>query len=616
MYLNHFHIEAMPFEIGPDPKFLWLGSKHQEAFAILHYGIVERKGFVVITGEPGTGKSTLLNATMASFDNDVRFAKISEPALSTMDFVNFAADAFDMGQSFTSKGEFLIQLKRFVREAGTKRLTLVIDEAQRVLPEMLEQIRVFSDIEGPGQRAFSCIFAGQPEFLETIKRNPALCQRVFFSHTLQLLTMPETGDYIAHRLKVAGCNEPLFTPAAIDEIHRLSKGNPRLINILCDQALLTGYASLKTRIDPEMIREGIESTLIPLQTAANPPPEPAKPAFSAVTEAPAVKPIHGSASHDVGRKRRAYIPAVVAMGVLMLSVFIFSGDGFDRISRFSVAKQTAGDQGDAGGESLRARLAELQTQKEAAETRLRGVQESAATLESRLRELQTVGEQATKREEIMSQKEATIAELRQRLELAGANQSSVSSLLESMKKENNQLQAQLAEANNQKRLIDARLTEEQKLSAGLSADARALKNARDRVSQLEAAVSDSDKKMGQLQQAAADLDKALLKEKAAKEQVNADVAARQTAIADLQKKLEAARSLQQKLEGDIQNVRSDNTRLQAQLQESKGRPQPPAAAGVVPPQGNSPPAPTLEGRAEGPDPERVIDYVIKRKSQQ
>ena len=573
---------------------------------------------MVITGEPGTGKSTLLNATMASFDNDVRFAKISEPDLSTMDFVNFAADAFDMGQSFTSKGEFLIQLKRFVREAGTKRLTLVIDEAQRVSPEMMEQIRVFSDIEVPGHRAFSCIFAGQPEFLKTVKRNPALCQRVFFSHTLQLLTMPETGDYITHRLKVAGCNEPLFTPAAIEEIHRLSKGNPRLINILCDQALLTGYASLKTRIGPEMIREGIESTLIPWQTAASALPEPTKPALSAFTEEPAAKPIQGPASHDVGRKRRAYFPAIVAMGVLMVLAFIFSGDGFDGISKFSVMKLTAGEQGqgDAGGESLRARLAELQTQKEAAETRLRSVQESAATLESRLRELQGGGEPASQHEEIMSQKEATIAELRQKLELSGANQSSVYSLLESMKKENSQLQVQLAEANNQKRLIDTRLTEEQRLSSGLLADARALKNARDRVSQLEAAVSESDKKMAQLQQAAADLDKALLKEKSAKEQVNADHAARQAAIADLQKQLEAAKSLQQKLEGDIQNARNDNTRLRAQLQEPKGKPQPPAAVGVVAPQGNSSPAPPMEGRAEGPDPTGVIDYVIKRKLQQ
>ncbi len=216
----------------------------------------------------------------------------------------------------------------------------------------------------------------------------------------------------------------------------------------------------------------------------------------------------------------------------------------------------------------------------------------------------------------MSQKEATIAELRQKLELSGANQSSVNSLLESMKKENSQLQAQLAEANNQKRLIDTRLTEEQKQSAGLLADARALKNARDRVSQLEAAVSESDKKMAQLQQAAADIDKALLKEKSAKEQVNADHAARQAAIADLQKQLEAAKSLQQKLEGDIQNVRSDNTRLQAQLQEPKSKPQQPAAVGVVTPQRNSSPAPTADGRAEGPDPTGVIDYVIKRKSQQ
>jgi predicted RNase H-like nuclease (RuvC/YqgF family) len=367
-----------------------------------------------------------------------------------------------------------------------------------------------------------------------------------------------------------------------------------------------------------MIREGIESTLIPWQTAANTLPEPTKAALPAFTEEPAAKRIHGPASHDVGRKRRAYFPAIVAMGILLLVAFIFSGDGLDRISKFSVMRPTAGEQGqgDAGGESLRARLADLQTQKEAAETRLRSVQESAATLENRLRELQGVAEQASRREEIMSQKEATIAELRQKLELSGANQSSVYSLLESMKKENIQLQAQLAEANTQKRLIDNRLTEEQKLSAGLSADARALKNARDRVSQLEAAVSESDKKMAQLQQAAADLDQALLREKSAKEQVNADHAARQAAIADLQKQLEAAKSLQQKLEGDIQNVRNDNTRLQAQLQEPKGKPQPSAAVGVVTPQGSSAPAPTIERRAEGPDPTGIIDYVIKRKSQQ
>ena len=422
MYLNHFHLEAMPFEIGPDPKFLWLGSKHQEAFAILHYGIVERKGFVVITGEPGTGKSTLLNATMASFDNDVRFAKISEPAMSTMDFVNFAADAFDMGQSFTSKGEFLIRLKRFVREAGAKRLTLVIDEAQRVTPEMLEQIRVFSDIEAPGQRAFSCIFAGQPEFLETVKRNPALCQRVFFSHTLQLLTIAGNRRLYRSPAQSRRMQRTALHPRRNRRNSPALKGQPEV-----DQHPLRPGPSDRVCLTQDPDRPGDDpggnrKHVDPLADCSQPSSRNQRNRrFQQSPKPPAVKPIHGPASHDVGRKRRAYIPAVVAMGVLMLSAFIFSGDGFDRISKFSVAKQTAGDQGDAGGESLRARLAELQTQKEAAETRLRGVQESAATLESRLRELQAVGEQASKREEIMSQKEATIAELRQKLELAGAN---------------------------------------------------------------------------------------------------------------------------------------------------------------------------------------------------
>ncbi len=354
MYLNHFHLEAMPFEIGPDPKFLWLGSKHQEAFAILHYGIIEKKGYVIIIGEPGTGKSTLLNATIATFEKDVRFAKISEPALDTMDFVNFASDAFDMGQSFSSKGEFLIRLKRFIRESGDRRLTLVIDEAQRLSSEMLEQIRVFSDVEAQGQRAFSCIFAGQPELLSTIKRNPALCQRVFFSHTLQVLTLPETGQYIAHRLKVAGCSEPIFEPASIEEIYRLSKGNPRLINILCDQALLTGYAALATRIGPAMIREGTESTLIPLQTA---PAAPALVQPEPIAAAPQRIIVNGPGSMPPTTVRKPRVPyaAVVAGFVLLLAGLIFSRGGLDGTLKDPIVPKPADSQSAAGDESMRAK---------------------------------------------------------------------------------------------------------------------------------------------------------------------------------------------------------------------------------------------------------------------
>ena len=117
MYLNHYQLKRMPFEIGPYPEFLWLGSKHKEAFAILRYGILESKGFIVIIGEPGTGKNTLLNATAANFGSNIRFAKITDPALDEMDFFNFVANAFEMGKTFQSKSEFMIQLEEFLKDA-------------------------------------------------------------------------------------------------------------------------------------------------------------------------------------------------------------------------------------------------------------------------------------------------------------------------------------------------------------------------------------------------------------------------------------------------------------------------------------------------------------------
>ena len=339
MYLNHYQLKLMPFEIGPDPKFLWLGSKHFEAHAILRYGILESKGFIVIIGEPGTGKSTLLNATTANFGSNIRFAKITDPALHEMDFFNFVANAFEMGKTFQSKAEFLIRLGEFVKdaEAQSKKVILVIDEAQRLTPAMLEQIRVFSNIETPGQKVVSCIFAGQTEFLDLVNQNRAMAQRVFFSHIIQPLTQSETGDYIAHRLKVAGTEKPIFTSTAVQEVFRLSGGNPRLINILCDQALLSGYASDTKTIGPELIKEGTENTLIPLNTKKEPVAEAQKPetAKQSTATAPAAEyttepsPI-APAKTDVrasGRKP-AYWAAIALTVVLGLAAYFYLNDGF------------------------------------------------------------------------------------------------------------------------------------------------------------------------------------------------------------------------------------------------------------------------------------------------
>jgi type II secretory pathway predicted ATPase ExeA len=608
MYLDHYQLKRMPFEIGPDPKFLWLGSKHKEAFAILQYGILESKGFIVIIGEPGTGKSTLLNATAANFGSNIRFAKITDPALDEMDFFNFAADAFEMGKTFQSKAEFLIRLGEFVTEAGaqSKKVILVIDEAQRLTPAMLEQIRVFSNVETPGQKVVSCIFAGQTEFLDMVKQNRALAQRVFFSHIIQPLTEAEADDYITHRLKVAGTEEAIFTPAAVQEVFRLSGGNPRLINILCDQALLSGYALDKKKIGAELITESTENTLIPLNTQKEPAAAAQRedPAKQSTSSEPTAETTTGPSritpaktdKRAPGRKTAYWAPIALTV-VLGLAAYFYLNDGFRAAFTSS---QTDPGQAQRSGQPtepapaseigrLQGQVLELRRQKDDTETRLRELQTRFGALEKDQQELKAAKTRVAEFESAVASKD----------------------------KDNTRLQAQLVEIKNQKGAAEARLGEVEKQNTGLAADTNELKSARDRASQLAAAVSERDIKLIQFEQKFGDLEKALAKEKAAKDQTGVELSSRQAAIADLQRRLEAARSAQLKLEADIQNTQRENARLQSQLQEMKAQkpalpPAPaPARAPVI-----SQPAPVPSDTAgAAPDPAGVIDYVIKRKSQ-
>ena len=255
MYLEHYQLKLKPFEIDSNPKFLWLGGKHKEAFATLKYVIKENKGSVCLMGDPGTGKSIFLNTIAYSFGNQILSAKIHNPSLIEGNFFNFVADAFKIEKSFNSREDFFIYLRQFALDAfaKAKRAVLVIDEAHRLSARLLEQIRLVSNIKKEGRLLITIVFAGQIEFGEVLKKNSALSQTIAMNYTLQPLTTTETAEYIMHRLRVAGSETEIFTSSAIAEIFHLSEGIPRLINIISDNALLRGYALNIKKIGSEII---------------------------------------------------------------------------------------------------------------------------------------------------------------------------------------------------------------------------------------------------------------------------------------------------------------------------------------------------------------------------
>ena len=258
----------MPFQITTDPRFLWLGEKHSEALATLKYGVLENKGFLLLTGDVGTGKTALINRLVKIIDVAAIIAKVPDPGLSSLDFFNFLSVELKMNKQFESKGAFLIHLKHFLHKAYSnhKKVLLIIDEAQRLNHELLEQIRLLSNIELQNRKLINIFFVGQTEFGEILMedRNRAVRQRITVSYHIKPLTEAESRYYIKHRLKVAGANREIFSKDAITEIFAFSSGYPRLINIICDHALLTGYASGLKTIDKKVIKECQRELEIPL----------------------------------------------------------------------------------------------------------------------------------------------------------------------------------------------------------------------------------------------------------------------------------------------------------------------------------------------------------------
>jgi general secretion pathway protein A len=275
MYLSHYNLDRKPFQLNTDPRFLWLGEKYKEALATLKYGVVDQKGFLLVTGDVGTGKTTLINALLRWLGNDVIVANITNPILEELDFFNIVAYQFNINKHFSNKADFLIHFSRFLNDCYTKKkkVILVIDEAHKLDQDLLEQIRLFSNIEKEHTKLINIFFVGQNEFIDIIsdQQNRALRQRITINYHLEPLKESEVKKYILHRLNVAGLKENVFTDNSISEIYSFSNGYPRLINIICDHALLTGFARDLKKITPAIIKECSQELSFPGETKKNTP---------------------------------------------------------------------------------------------------------------------------------------------------------------------------------------------------------------------------------------------------------------------------------------------------------------------------------------------------------
>jgi len=259
MYRSFYRLSAKPFQISADPRFLWLGDDYKEAWANFKYGLAEGDGYVVLVGAVGTGKTTLVNALLAALGKRALVANINHPTLDAAEFLSFVARTYDPTATVSSKADCLQFFKAFLHQAHAdgKRVLLVIDEAHHLSIEVLEEVRLLSNIELAGRKLIHIFLVGQTELLKTL-RSPAcsaLSQRITLFYHLRPLSAAETEKYITRRLRVAGSEERIFTAKAVEAIHALSRGYPRQINKLCDRALLTGFVKEERRIDARTIQE-------------------------------------------------------------------------------------------------------------------------------------------------------------------------------------------------------------------------------------------------------------------------------------------------------------------------------------------------------------------------
>ena len=265
MYNSFYKLETSPFGTSPDPRFLYMMPHTREALACLEYGISARKGFTVLTGEVGTGKTTLLRRALGSFQaRRVSTSFVFNPLLEPLDFLEFVLTDFGLTPNSRTKSGMLLQLNRWLIERFRMQDTcvVVVDEAQNLSWELLEEIRLLTNLETSSEKLLQIVLSGQPELEEKL-RHPSvrqLRQRVALWCRTQPLTEVQTRAYVAERLRIAGASWALFTPEALDAVHRYSRGIPRVINLLCEHALIVGYVEQLQQI-PAKVIEGVAAEL-------------------------------------------------------------------------------------------------------------------------------------------------------------------------------------------------------------------------------------------------------------------------------------------------------------------------------------------------------------------
>ncbi len=264
MYKTFFNLTRNPFDLTPDPTCFVPTTRHSEAFAALHYGVRRHKGFIVLTGEVGTGKTLLLRCLMGLLkeSKDVAYAYIFNGRLSPAEFLQYILSDFGLQVSGKNKSDLLFDLGQFLISRGSRKMTtvLIVDEAHLLSSDLLEEIRLLSNLETDDDKLLQIVLVGQPELDEELDSMGLrqLKQRIAVRTQLVSLDANETNEYIHKRLQIAGGNlgpDPLFSAESIAAVYSHSRGLPRLINTICENALITAYARRLPTIPPDVIED-------------------------------------------------------------------------------------------------------------------------------------------------------------------------------------------------------------------------------------------------------------------------------------------------------------------------------------------------------------------------